>query len=77
MDKDDNARYNEYFERHCRYKGGHFRIELDELKPLKFNTPLIPENINPPHDGNQLCRDTFISREYLWEFIRYPTYTNQ
>lgn len=77
MSPEDNARYNIYFEQHCHRKGGHFRIELDDLKPLKFSTPFNPENIHSPQDGNQLCRDTLLSREYLWEFIKYPTYTNQ
>lgn len=77
MTPEQNKKYNEYFEKHCRRKGGHFRIELDDLKPLKFDTPLVPENIHPSKDGNQMCRDILLSREYLWEFIKYPTYTNQ
>ncbi len=77
MNPKDNARYNIYFEKNCRRRGGHYKIELDNLPPLKYTTPLVPENISPPRDGNQLNRMTLLSKEYLWEFIKYPTYTNQ
>jgi hypothetical protein len=77
MTPEQNKKYNDYFEKHCRRVGGHFRIELEDLPHLTFSTPLIPEHTTAPYDGNQLNRGTLLSREYLWPFIKYPTYTNQ
>lgn len=77
MNPQDNVKYNLWFEKNCHRRGGHFRIELEDLKPLQFSGTFKPENIKSPVDGNKFCRELMWSREYLYKFVEYPTYSQQ
>lgn len=72
-----NEQYNIYFEKNCRRRGGHYKIELDMLAPFVFTHILIPENLLKPTDGNTFIREKIANKEYLLPFIDYATYSQQ
>lgn len=77
MTEQQNKQYNIYFEKHCRRRGGHKGIELEDLKPLVFTTPLIPENISAPKSLNPVWIAHQQGKSYLITDIEFASITYQ